>query len=79
MKFEKLNLPQAGRPIAVEDGQIKGSLRLSGATLEANEDVRWPTIRYANTWLLPGVPEIFRLKLPVAIAEIATRVLESAA
>ncbi len=39
-----------------------------GAALETSVDVRWPTIRYENTWLFPGVPEIFRLKLPVLVA-----------
>lgn len=53
------------------EGHLRMALVPEGATLEANEEVRWPTIRYANTWLLPGVPEIFRLKLPVAIATIA--------
>lgn len=41
-----------------------------GAALETTEDVRWPTIRYENTWLFPGVPEIFRLKLPVLVAKL---------
>lgn len=41
-----------------------------GAALETTVDVRWPTIRYANTWLFPGVPEIFRLKLPVLVEKL---------
>lgn len=52
------------------EGHLRMAMVPEGATLEANEDVRWPTIRLGNTWLLPGVPEIFRLKLPVAIARI---------
>jgi len=39
-----------------------------GAALETSTDVRWPTIRFESTWLFPGVPEIFRLKLPVLLA-----------
>ncbi len=32
---------------------------------------RWPTVRVRNTWLLPGIPEVFRMKLPVLMAHIA--------
>ncbi len=52
------------------DGHLRMALVPEGASLETSTDIRWPTIRYRNTWLLPGVPEIFRMKLPVAIAEI---------
>jgi molybdenum cofactor synthesis domain-containing protein len=52
----------------------EGHLRMAqvpeGATLEASGEVRWPTIRFRNVWLLPGVPEIFRLKLPVVVERI---------
>ncbi len=37
-----------------------------GASLEVSDEVRWPTIRIENVWLLPGIPEVFRMKLPVA-------------
>jgi molybdenum cofactor synthesis domain-containing protein len=53
------------------DGHLRMATVPNGAQLEATDEVRWPTIRFRNTWLLPGVPEIFRLKLPVAIGEIA--------
>jgi molybdopterin-biosynthesis enzyme MoeA-like protein len=52
------------------EGHLRMALIPDGASLESSVDVRWPTIRFRNTWLLPGVPEIFRLKLPVAVAEI---------
>lgn len=61
------------------DGHLRMATVPEGAKLEASEEVRWPTIRYANTWLLPGVPEIFRLKLPVAITEIAKTTAGAAA
>ncbi len=52
-----------------------GHLRMAripeGASLESSEDVRWPTIRFRNVWLMPGVPEIFRMKLPVVVGKIA--------
>jgi len=48
------------------DGHLRMALVPRGAILEVTDDIRWPTIRYGNTWLLPGVPEIFRMKLAVA-------------
>ena len=41
-----------------------------GAHLEATEEVRWPTVRIENTWVMPGIPEVFRMKLPVVVARI---------
>jgi len=49
------------------DGHMQMSLIPKGASLESHESVRWPTIRYENTWLMPGVPEIFRMKLAVVV------------
>jgi molybdenum cofactor synthesis domain-containing protein len=36
-----------------------------GAVLHSTEDIRWPTVVMRNVWVLPGVPEIFRMKLDV--------------
>lgn len=55
-------------------GHLHMALVPEGASLEVSPEVRWPTIRYENTWLLPGVPEIFRMKLPVAVARIGADV-----
>lgn len=52
------------------EGHLRMALVPEGATLEVMPEIRWPTIRYRNTWLLPGVPEIFRMKLAVAAAII---------
>lgn len=52
------------------DGHLRMALIPEGASLEVSEDVRWPTIRFRNTWLFPGVPEIFRMKLAVAAGVI---------
>jgi len=48
-------------------GHLQMALIPEGASLESHDSVRWPTIRLANTWLLPGVPEIFRMKLAVVV------------
>ncbi len=47
------------------EGHLRMALVPTGASLETTESVSWPTIRMRNVWLLPGVPEIFRLKLGV--------------
>jgi len=52
------------------EGHLRMALIPEGATLEATDEVRWPTIRVGNTWLLPGIPEVFRMKLPVALARV---------
>ncbi len=53
------------------EGHLRMALVPEGATLEVSEEVRWPTIRLQNTWLLPGIPEVFRMKLPVVVARLA--------
>jgi molybdenum cofactor synthesis domain-containing protein len=53
------------------DGHLQMALVPEGASLESHESVRWPTIRLGNTWLLPGVPEIFRMKLAVVVDRLA--------
>lgn len=74
-------VPVATSPVLVEmlrdhykerctDGHLRMALVPEGATLETTAEIRWPTIRYRNTWLLPGVPEIFRMKLAVAATVI---------
>lgn len=52
------------------EGHLRMALIPRGAALEVSEEVRWPTIRYQNTFLMPGVPEIFRMKLPVCARAI---------
>lgn len=34
-----------------------------GCRLLESTDVRWPTIVAGNIWILPGIPELFRMKL----------------
>lgn len=41
-----------------------------GAELKACEGVRWPTVVVRNVWVLPGVPELFRMKLLTARAHL---------
>ncbi len=54
------------------EGHLRMALMPEGASLEETPQVAWPTIRLGNTWLLPGIPEVFRMKLPVVAARIGT-------
>jgi molybdenum cofactor synthesis domain-containing protein len=53
------------------DGHLRMALVPEGAALEVTAEVAWPTIRLENTWLLPGIPEVFRMKLPVVVARMS--------
>jgi molybdenum cofactor synthesis domain-containing protein len=52
------------------EGHLRMALVPEGAALEVSAEVTWPTVRLGNTWLLPGIPEVFRMKLPVVVARI---------
>ncbi len=52
------------------EGHQRMALMPEGATLETSPEVRWPTIRIKNTWLMPGVPEVFRMKIPVLLSRV---------
>jgi molybdenum cofactor synthesis domain-containing protein len=52
------------------EGHLRMALMPEGAALEVTPEIGWPTIRLRNTWLLPGIPEVFRMKLPVVIARL---------
>lgn len=47
----------------------EGHLRLasvpSGARLLSIAASRWPVVVMGNVWILPGIPEVFRMKLPI--------------
>lgn len=53
------------------EGHLRMALVPEGASLEVTAEITWPTIRLKNTWLLPGIPEVFRMKLPVVVARLA--------
>jgi len=41
-----------------------------GARLASSAKVPWPTVVMKNVWVLPGVPEIFAMKIPVIEADL---------
>jgi molybdenum cofactor synthesis domain-containing protein len=53
------------------EGHLRMALVPEGASLEVSDEITWPTIRLGNTWLLPGIPEVFRMKLPVVAGLLA--------
>lgn len=45
------------------DAHLRMARIPKGALLEEGAGIRWPTIVADNVWILPGVPELFRMKL----------------
>jgi molybdopterin-biosynthesis enzyme MoeA-like protein len=54
----------------VTEGHLRMALIPEGAILETTAEIRWPTVRFRNTWVMPGVPEVFQMKIPVLEARI---------
>jgi molybdenum cofactor synthesis domain-containing protein len=57
----------------VTEGHLRMGLVPEGAELETTTEVRWPAIRFRNVWLLPGIPEVFRMKMPVVAARVGVQ------
>ena len=36
-----------------------------GSELRSSSEVKWPTVVMRNVWVMPGVPELFRMKLAI--------------
>lgn len=36
-----------------------------GSELRSSPEVKWPTVVMRNVWIMPGVPELFRMKLVI--------------
>jgi molybdenum cofactor synthesis domain-containing protein len=51
-------------------GHLRMALIPEGAALETTEEITWPTVRMSNVWVMPGVPEVFRMKIPVVVAKL---------
>jgi len=52
------------------EGHLRMALVPHGAALEVTDAIRWPTVRIGNTWVMPGIPEVFRMKLPVIVERV---------
>jgi molybdenum cofactor synthesis domain-containing protein len=47
------------------DSQQRMASIPDGAELKHSSELRWPTVVMRNVWLMPGVPELFRMKLVI--------------
>ncbi len=47
------------------DGHLRMADVPEGAELVTTDRIRWPTVAVENVYVLPGIPEIFRLKFEV--------------
>lgn len=56
--------------IGCTDAHLRMALVPQGAVLEAPSDAHWPAIRLDRTWVLPGVPEAFRMKIPAIVTRV---------
>jgi molybdenum cofactor synthesis domain-containing protein len=45
------------------EGHLRMALVPEGAELAMSDEITWPAVVVRNVWLLPGIPEIFRMKL----------------
>jgi molybdenum cofactor synthesis domain-containing protein len=50
---------------ACSEAHLRMALVPDGACLTTDDEVPWPTVVMRNVWMLPGVPEVFRMKLSV--------------
>jgi molybdopterin-biosynthesis enzyme MoeA-like protein len=57
----------AGR---LNDGHLRMAKIPESADLLVSGDITWPTVRMRNVWVLPGIPEVFRMKLAVVAAHL---------
>jgi molybdenum cofactor synthesis domain-containing protein len=57
---------------AIKEGHLAMARAPAGARLVVTEDMPWPTVVMRNVWILPGVPQIFAMKMAVIAAELGT-------
>ena len=61
------------------EGHLRMALIPEGASLETTPEIAWPAVRVENTWLLPGIPEVFRMKLAVVASVLGQSSVRAAA
>ncbi len=54
----------------ITEGHLLMARAPAGSRLLANAEHPWPTIVKENVWILPGVPQIFAMKMPIIAAEL---------
>lgn len=53
------------------DAHLRMADIVEGSRLVRNDEMRWPTVVVENVYVLPGVPEVFRLKFEALKVELA--------
>lgn len=53
------------------DGHLRMAEMPEGGELVASEKMSWPVLRVENVWVLPGVPQIFRMKFELVRDRLA--------
>ncbi|HLV64427.1 MAG TPA: molybdopterin-binding protein [Polyangiaceae bacterium] len=67
--LEKLLRESYGERLS--EAHLRMALVPRGATLVSVSDIKWPTTLMHNVFMLPGVPEIFRMKLDAVRAHVS--------
>lgn len=49
----------------ITEGHLLMARVPEGARLVSSGTIQWPTVVMKNVWVLPGVPEIFKMKMPL--------------
>jgi molybdenum cofactor synthesis domain-containing protein len=49
----------------LKDGHLLMARVPRGSVQRSTDEVRWPVTQMKNVWVLPGIPEIFRMKLSI--------------
>jgi molybdenum cofactor synthesis domain-containing protein len=47
------------------EGHLRMALVPEGAELVTSSEIAWPTVLMRNVWMLPGIPDVFRMKIPL--------------
>jgi molybdopterin-biosynthesis enzyme MoeA-like protein len=56
----------------ITEGHLLMARVPEGARLVSSGTVQWPTVVMKNVWVLPGVPEIFKLKMPLVREDLGS-------
>ncbi len=62
----RMAMVPAGAALETSSGTVPPTA--AGDAVEAPDE--WPAVRIENTWILPGVPEAFRMKLEIVAATL---------
>ena len=56
----------------ITEGHLLMARVPEGARLVSSGNAQWPTVVMKNVWVLPGVPEIFKLKMPLVREDLGS-------